>query len=130
MKHAIITAAIAALVCSGCLSPRTSGVALEKGRLYIEDAAFALNINVIQDAMEQTPEGHLHVQVTVRNTNFHDYHCQYRFEWKNAQGMVQTHAPMPWRPVVLHGHQLTCLDAVSPLAGTADFRLVIRRAGD
>ena len=112
----------------GCLSPKTSGLWVEKGRLYLEDAAFATNLDIVQDAMERTPEGFLHVQVTVRNTNQHDYRCQYRFEWKTAQGMVQTHAHTPWRPAVLHGRDVTPLEAVSPLQGTADFRLSIRRA--
>ena len=115
---------------SGCLSPKTSGVWVEKGRLYIEDAAFATNIDIVQDSMERTPEGFLHVQVTVRNSNQHDYRCQYRFEWKTEQGMVQTHAHMPWRPAVLHGRDVTPLEAVSPLQGTADFRLSIRRADE
>lgn len=115
---------------AGCLSPKTSGLWVEKGRLYLEDAAFATNLDIVQDAMERTPEGFLHVQVTVRNTNQHDYRCQYRFEWKTAQGMVQTHAHTPWRPAVLHGRDVTPLEAVSPLQGTADFRLSIRRADE
>ena len=100
------------------------------GNKYIEDAAFATNIDIVQDSMERTPEGFLHVQVTVRNSNQHDYRCQYRFEWKTEQGMVQTHAHMPWRPAVLHGRDVTPLEAVSPLQGTADFRLSIRRADE
>ena len=80
--------------------------------------------------MERTPEGFLHVQVMVQNTNQQDYPCQYRFEWKTKQGMVQTHASTPWRPVVFHGRDVVPLEAVSPLQGTDDFRLSIRRAGE
>jgi len=126
-KIAVVTAFLAL---AGCLSPKTSGVWVEKGHLYIEDAAFALNLNLVQDAMERTPEGFLHVQVTVQNTNQQDYPCQYRFEWKTKQGMVQTHASTPWRPVVFHGRDVVPLEAVSPLQGTDDFRLSIRRAGE
>lgn len=129
MKYAMkILAVLVLAACAGCLSPRTSGVWVEKGHLYIEDAAFALNLELVQDAMERTPEGFLHVQVTVQNTNQQDYRCQYRFEWKTAQGLVQTHAQTPWRPIVLHGRDVAPLEAVSPLKGTADFRLSIRRA--
>ncbi|MBQ3806559.1 MAG: YcfL family protein [Kiritimatiellae bacterium] len=130
MKISKIAVVTAFLAFAGCLSPKTSGVWVEKGHLYIEDAAFALNLNLVQDAMERTPEGFLHVQVTVQNTNQQDYPCQYRFEWKTKQGMVQTHASTPWRPVVFHGRDVVPLEAVSPLQGTDDFRLSIRRAGE
>ena len=130
MKISKIAVAVAVLSLAGCLSPKTSGVWVEKGHLYIEDAAFALNLNMVQDAMERTPEGFLHVQVMVQNTNQQDYPCQYRFEWKTKQGMVQTHASTPWRPVVFHGRDVVPLEAVSPLQGTDDFRLSIRRAGE
>ena len=124
----LLVVLMAALSFSGCLSPKTSGVWVEKGHLYVEDAAFALNLNLVQDAVERTPEGFLHVQVTVQNNNHQDYRCQYRFEWKTAQGLVQTHAQTPWRPIVLHGRDVTPLEAVSPIQGTDDFRLSIRRA--
>ena len=129
MKTRLMPVAAALVALAGCLSPKTSGVWVEKGRLYIEDSAFALNLNLVQDAMERTPEGFLHVQVTVQNTNQQDYPCQYRFEWKTKEGLVQTHAQTPWCPVVFHGRDVVPLDAVSPLQGTDDFRLAIRRAG-
>ena len=128
MKTCKIAVAATVLALAGCLSPKTSGVWVEKGRLYIEDAAFALNLNLVKDAMERTPEGFLHVQVTVQNANQQDYRCQYRFEWKTKEGLVQTHAKTPWRPIVLHGRDVVPLEAVSPLQGTDDFRLAIRRA--
>ncbi len=130
MKISKIAVAVAVLSLAGCLSPKTSGVWVEKGHLYIEDAAFALNLNLVQDAMERTPEGFLHVQVTVQNTNQQDYPCQYRFEWKTKHGMVQTHAPTPWWPIVFHGRDVVPLEAVAPLQGADDFRLSIRRAND
>ena len=60
MKISKIAVVTAFLAFAGCLSPKTSGVWVEKGHLYIEDAAFALNLNLVQDAMERTPEGFLH----------------------------------------------------------------------
>lgn len=114
-------------ILSGCFSPRTSGIGVEKGRLFIEDSSFALNLDLVQDIREKTAEGFLHVHVSLRNTNHQDYKCQCRFEWKTPQGLVQKHAVTPWRPLVLHGRETMTLDAVSPLQGTDDFRLVIRR---
>ena len=114
-------------VLAGCSFPNTSGVMVEKGRISIEDPAFAANIEVVRDIREKTTEGFLHAQVTVKNTNRTDYECQYRFEWIRGNGMKQTHAETPWRPILLHGRETAEMSAVSPLQGTEDFRLAIRR---
>ena len=126
MTSKIVAIASLAMV-AGCAMPRTSGVWVEKGRLNIEDPAFAANIEVVRDMREKTPDGFLHAQVVVKNTNRTDYECQYRFEWFGGNGMKQTHAETPWRPMLLHGRMTTELVAVSPLQGTEDFRLAIRR---
>ena len=112
---------------AGCATPRTSGVWVEKGRLNIEDPAFAANIEVVRDVREKTPEGFLHAQVTLRNTNREDFDCQYCFEWRAENGMIQTHQPSSWRPLVLHGREVKELDAEAILQGSDDFRLKIRR---
>lgn len=127
MKILSIACVVATCLASGCLSPKTSGVAVEKGRLLIHDPSFALNLEMVQDARERTPEGFLHVQATVRNTNQVDFRCQYRFEWKTVQGLVQTHAMTPWRPVVMHGRDETVFEATSTVQGAEDFRLAVRR---
>lgn len=117
-----------AIMLSGCLSPKTSGMVVEKGRLLIHDASFALNLEMVSDTVARTPEGFLRVQAKVRNTNETDFRCQYRFEWKTASGILQTHAMTPWRPVVLHGRDETVFEAVSPIPGADDFRLIVRRS--
>lgn len=128
MKRILYVVATVALsgLC-GCVSTRTSGVVVEKGRLFIEDPAFATNIEVVRDMREKTSDGFLHAQAVVKNTNRTDYECQYRFEWIRGNGMKQTHAETPWRPVLLHGRETVEMSAVSPLQGTEDFRLAIRR---
>lgn len=121
--------ALSLSVFAGCSLPRTSGVMVEKGRLFIEDPAFASNIEVVQeDFREKTPEGFLHAQVTVKNTNRTDYECQYRFEWIEKNNMVMIHVPTPWRPCTLHGRETQNIDAICPRPGAEDFRLKIRRA--
>ncbi len=114
-------------VLSGCSLPRTSGVMDGKGELFIEDPAFASTIEVVRYISEKTPEGFLQAQVVVKNTKRTDYECQYRFEWFRGNGMKQTHAETPWRPILLHGRETAEMSAVSPLQGTEDFRLSIRR---
>ena len=134
MKKTGIATAFA-LVCvlaigaTGCLRGRmTSGVVTEEGRLIIEDPSFALNLELVRDARTRTPEGFLHAQATLKNTNRHDYSCQYQFTWFDAAGMAMPHALTPWKPLVLHGRETKELDAVSSVQGAADFRLKVRRA--
>lgn len=129
MKFGIIgVVALALMWCASCSLPKTSGVMVEKGRLHIEDRVFARNLEIDRDMRERTPEGFLRAQVVIKNTNRYDYKCQYRFEWRDKNGMIQKHATTPWRPIVLHGRETVEVDAVSPLQGSEDFRLKIRRA--
>ena len=111
----------------GCVSPKTSGVLVEKGRIAIENPAFASNIEIIRDSREMTEDGYLHVQVVLKNTNHSDYQCQYSIEWIGKNRMVLKHAPSPWRPLVLHGRETKEIDVVSPIPGAEDFRLKLRR---
>jgi len=115
------------LILVGCLGPKTSGVWVEKGKLNIEDPVFASNIILLEDSLEMTAEGFLHGQVTIQNTSRKDFRLQYCFEWRGENGMIQKHAPAPWRSLVLHGREITEIDMVSPLQGSADFRLKLRR---
>lgn len=127
-KFSLVLLVLAYWSIVGCLQPRTSGVVVENGRLFIEDPAFAANIDLIKDACEKTSEGFLHAQVTLKNNNRSDYKIQYQFEWRGANGIMQKHAVTPWRPLVLLGRMSDEIFATSPLQDTVDFRLKIRRA--
>ena len=128
MKTSLMVALLSLTALVGCVAAnRTSGVWIEKGRISIEDPAFAANIEILKDIREKTPEGHLHAQVTLQNSNRDDFDCQYRFEWRAENGMIQKHQPSPWQPLMLHGREVVDLDAVSLLQESADFRLSIRR---
>lgn len=128
MKTSSMIALLSFATLVGCVAPnRTSGVWIEKGRISIEDPAFAANIQILKDIREKTPEGFLHAQVTLQNSNRDDFDCQYRFEWRAENGMIQKHQPSPWQPFTLHGREVKELDAVSLLQESADFRLSIRR---
>lgn len=118
---------LGAAVLAGCrLPPRNSGAEVSGGRVTVFDPSFAVNIELERESFTTTPEGFLRVQTTVRNTNHEDWACQYRFVWFDADGLEQTHAATPERSCVLRGRQATVLEAVSPLAGTKDFRLELR----
>ena len=127
-KVLMAVALLSFVVISGCaISEKTSGVWVEKGRLSIEDPAFAANIVLVRDLRDRTDEGFLRAQVFLQNTNRTDFRCQYCFEWMAENGMIQKHQSAPWRPLVMHGREMTELEAISLLQDTADFRLKIRR---
>ena len=112
---------------AGCQAPWTSGVMVEKGVLHIDDVAFARNFEVLSEAKERTGTGFLHAQVVLKNNRWRDFKCQYCFEWRDKNGMIQKHASTSWRPVLIHGCEVVELDAVSPVPDTENFRLKIRR---
>lgn len=125
------TLKIASVLCltllGGCLHPpKNSGVVVVGGKVWVYDPAFAVNIQLIKDDITRTPQGFMHVQTTLQNTNHEDWSCQYRFVWFDANGMEQTHASAILRPCVMHGMQTMVLEGVSPLQGTASFRLELR----
>ena len=113
---------------AGCVMPRTSGVWVEKGRLNIEDPAFAANVEVVRDVMERNSRGFLHAQVVLKNMNRSDYRCQYRMEWRDRNGMIQKHQASPWTNLEMRGREVVEIDEVSTLNDSMDFRLKIRRA--
>ena len=128
-KFSIVLCGVVMSVFSGCLTPRTDGMSVEKGRLQIDNVPLSLNLEMVQDAMYKTPEGFLRVQVTLQNKNREDFDCQYRFIWKDKNGLTLTHARSSWKPLVLHGKQKTVVEGVAPIGAAADFKLVIRASG-
>ncbi len=121
-----IAGALAMAALAGCVSS-TAGVWVEKGRLSIEDPAFATNIDVVRDRCRKTAEGFLETQILVKNKNRDDFRCQYRIEWFDKDNMVQTHQTSPWTPLLMRGGEPVEISEVSILKGSEDFRLKIRR---
>ena len=107
----------------GCRHYDNSGEVVQRGKLTIYDPSFAVNLNLLQEAFVRTPEGFLRVQVTVENTNERNFSGNYRFVWYDGNGLVQTGASTRARPFVLRGRETTVLEAVSPVPGTADYKL-------
>ena len=128
-RFSIVLLGVVMSVCYGCLTPRTDGMSVEKGRLQIDNVPFSLNLEMVQDAMYKTPEGFLRVQVTLQNKNREDFDCQYRFVWKDKNGLTLTHAQSSWKPLVLYGKQKTVVEGVAPISAAADFKLAIRASG-
>ena len=120
-------AAIAALAfCAGCLGPRTAGISAEQGRLEVEDRAFASRLELLQDQTVLTDQGFLKAQVTLKNMQKRTARAQYRFTWKDRNGMTLKRAETLWTPLELHGREEAVIEAICPVPGAADFRLVVR----
>lgn len=122
-----ILLALTMLAVTGCRTQKTSGLRYDEGKLVIENPDFASNLIIIKDIREKETESLLHVQVFLENLNHEDFRCQYCFEWYDENGMTMKHAPAPWRPLVLHGREVQEIDCISPLKGTTDYRLKLRR---
>ena len=111
---------------SGCMSPVSSGVSAEKGILQFENGFFASRIKVVGDQTVKLDKDFLKAQVTVLNLGKRDLNCQYRFVWKDKHGLTLTSAETLWHPLNLHGREESVLEAICPVPGAADFRLVLR----
>lgn len=115
-----------ALALTGCMSPVTSGISAEKGRLEFENGFFSSRIQVVGDMTVKLDSGFLKAQVTVRNAGKRNLDCQYCFVWKDKYGMTLTSAEPLWQPLNLHGREERAVEAICPVPGAADFRLVLR----
>lgn len=115
-----------AALCAGCLSSSTAGVSAERGRLSVEDPAFASRLELVRDQTVMLDGDFLKAQVTLRNRDHRDFTCQYRFTWKDSDGLTLKSAATIWTPLPLHGREEAVLEAVCPVPGAADFRLVLR----
>ncbi len=113
-------------LCAGCLAPATDGVSVDQGRLTVESPSFASRIELVQSQTKRIEGGFLKVQATLRNRERRDSDCQYRFAWKDSDGMTIKSAETVWKPLPLHGREEAVLEAVCPVPGAADFRLVVR----
>lgn len=129
MKRTVLIAlGVCLLGMTGCLGPDTSGISAEKGRLRVENRAFASRIELVQDQTVFTDSGFLKAQVTVRNTSKRDAHAQYRFTWKDRNGMTLKNAETLWMPLAMYGREETVIEAICPVPNAFDFRLVLRPA--
>lgn len=118
--------AIGILLAGGCLSAATSGTRIDDGTILVNNPAFASHFKAHRDTSIETPEGFLRVQVRLENLERANRQLQYRFQWIDGNGMEITAAKPLWKILTLHGRDIVELEAVSPVQGAEDFRLVLR----
>lgn len=127
MKIQLFLVVCCLALCAGsCLSRKSAGVAAEQGILQVEDRTFATRLEVLQDQTVVRDGGFLKAQVTLKNTGMRDAAFQYRFLWKDRDGMTLKRAETLWTPLALHGREEAVVEGICPVPGAADFRLVIR----
>lgn len=127
MKTILLPCVLMLALCSGgCLSRKSAGVAAERGILQVEDRTFATRLDVVQDQTVMLDDGFLKAQVTLKNTGMRDATFQYRFLWKDRDGLMLKRAETLWTPLALHGREEAVVEGICPVPGAADFRLVIR----
>ena len=127
MKTILLSIVCCCALCTGgCLSRKSAGVAAERGILQVEDRTFATRLDVVQDQTVLLDGGFLKAQVTLKNTGRRDATFQYRYLWKDRDGMTLKRAETLWTPLELHGREEAVVEGICPVPGSADFRLVIR----
>lgn len=128
MKSAMLSVVLlfAACAAGGCLTRQSAGVAAERGVLQVEDPVFAKRLRVVQDQTVMGAGGFLKAQATLKNEGTRDATFQYRFTWKDRDGMTLKGADTLWTVLPMHGREEAVLEAVCPVPGAADFRLVVR----
>lgn len=110
---------------SGCAT-RTDGMVIEKGRLVVYNQRFASHLEMKYQLRRQTTTNFIHVQAFLQNADTTDFTFQYRFEWKDADGMMLRETNPSWKVATIHGRDTVALEGVSENPDAADFRLVVK----
>ena len=128
----------ATALCTGCLSPGTSGISIEGGKGFADrtsfvrvgDAGVLSHLRLVgRQYWQNTPEGFLEATVPIENTGRQTFDCLYRFVWLDARGLEDRHAASPWRLVHMMGRPFReDFRAVSPRAGIERYRFELRRS--
>ena len=124
MKKLLALLAVAASF-AGCVTD-TSGIVVEKGRLVVHNQRFASHLEMQYQLKRETPSNFVHVQAFLQNADSKDFSFQYRFEWKDADGMMLRETNPTWKVATIHGRDTLALEGVSESPHAADFRLVVK----
>ena len=126
MKKLIAVLLIAtSAVLAGCLTD-TSGIVVEKGKLVVHNQRLAAHLDMQYQLRRETPSNFIHVQAFVQNADESDFSFQYRFQWRDADGMMLRETIPVWKTATIHGRDTLALEGVSETPAAADFRLVIK----
>jgi len=106
---------------AGCVT-NESGIVVEKGRLIVHNQRFASHLEMQYQLRRETPSNF----VLLQNADVSDFTFQYRFEWKDADGMMLHETNPVWKVATVHARDTLALEGVSESPEAADFRLVVK----
>lgn len=115
------------IICScGTVSSVTSGIALDKGTVYIENKTFFKYVELIEERTTVLDGDFLKAQITIKNKYDKDINFQYQFSWYDKNGMVIKSATKGWKIFNITGKDEAVIQGICPLPDAKEFKLVVR----
>lgn len=115
------------IICScGTVSSVTSGIALDKGTVYIENKTFFKYVELIEERTTVLDGDFLKAQITIKNKYDKDINFQYQFSWYDKSGMVIKSATKGWKIFNITGKDEAVIQGICPLPDAKEFKLVVR----
>ena len=125
----LMTAAVLAFsgLLSSCRTP-SSGITVEsypKTQITVNSKMVGTRLNVLEYNARKENDL-LQVQITAENVSKKDCQFEYRFEWKEKDGMVIDTPMTTWVPISLSSKEKAGMKAVAPAAKAEDFTFIVR----
>ena len=115
------------IICScGTVPSVTSGIALDKGTVYIENKTFFKYVELIEEPTTVLDGDFLKAQITIKNKYDKDINFQYQFSWYDKNGMVIKSATKGWKIFNITGKDEAVIQGICPLPDAKKFKLVVR----
>lgn len=123
----VIGLALCAAALSSCRTP-SSGITIESypsTRIAINSKLVGRRLSITEyNARKQNDL--LQVQISARNPTQRDCQFEYRFEWKDKDGMIVETPMTTWVPISVSAKETTHMKAIAPTTAVEDFVLIVR----
>lgn len=116
-----------AFALTSCRTP-SSGITLESypsNKITINSRMVGARLHVAEYAARKRGDL-LQVQISVRNPTRTDCQFEYRFEWKDADGVAVATPMSVWTPFSISSKETKLLQAVAPAKEAVDFVFIVR----
>lgn len=129
MKQAFVLAtAVVLAVLAGCRNPPSSGVTVEsypQNKIAVNSRVVGgwLKVMEVNAAMRNDL---LQAQVIAQNDTQKDCQFEYRFEWRNKDGMEISTSTAVWIPVNISAKEKKAMVSMAPNKEASEFVFVVR----
>jgi uncharacterized protein YcfL len=131
MKNSLFTCGALTLACLalGCAKSVNDVNISSNGQYsWIQTDPWLANIAQVQSVNKEfTPDGILHVQVVVKNTDHVANRIRWRYVWVDQNGMEVDTPLTTWETIRLEGKQTKALNGAGPNSRAKDCRLELKR---